>query len=140
MNLPDDVLHQLVDNIIIESGKHNPTSVKTAIDCSPTIYGPGRGARNENSIQAYWLSVAVLTRKQNVPDILALSDQQTLAPGEAVVAGGGKATWGDQGYYFAENGSFAWGDVQRAVAKAAIEKKFVSSPEVEALPVQRWPS
>lgn len=59
------------------------------------------------------------------------------ALGEAAAAGGGQATWNDEGYYFAENGSFVWGDVQRAVAKAAFDKKLISSPDVEPIPDQQ---
>jgi hypothetical protein len=53
--------------------------------------------------------------------------------GDAAAAGGGKATWNDKGYYLAENGSFVWGDIQRAVAKAAYEKKLIPSPDTEPI-------
>lgn len=56
-----------------------------------------------------------------------------LALGDAAAAGGGKATWNEQGYYLAENGSFVWGDISRAVAKVAYEKKLIPSPDVEPL-------
>lgn len=143
-NLPDDALHRNVDKVILEAGTSNPSSVKTAIVCPPTIYGPGRGPGNQKSMQAYMLSAAVLKRKKgllvgqgkNVWHQIHVQDLSNvyLALGEAAAAGGGKATWGNQGYYFAENGSFVWGDIQRAVAKAAFEKKLISSPEVEPLP------
>ena len=47
--------------------------------------------------------------------------------------GGGKATWNNEGYYLAENGSFVWGDIQRAVAQSAFDKKLIASPDVESL-------
>ena len=56
-----------------------------------------------------------------------------LALGDAAAKNGGKATWNDEGYYFAENGSFVWGDIQRAVAQAAFDRKYIASPEVESL-------
>lgn len=143
-NLPDDALHRIVDKIILEAGQRAPDSVKTAIVCPPTIYGPGRGPGNQKSVQAYWLSAAVLKRKQgllvgegkNTWHQVHVQDLSNvyLGLGEAAAAGGGQATWGAQGYYFAEHGPFVWGDVQRAVAKAAFEKKFISSPDVEPLP------
>ncbi|KAJ6130644.1 hypothetical protein N7512_003424 [Penicillium capsulatum] len=117
VNLPSDALHRNVDEIIIGAGQRDPSSVRTAVVCPPTIYGPGRGSGNTKSVQAYLLSAAVLKR----------------ALGEAAAAGGGKATWGDEGYYLAENGSFVWGDIQRAVAQAAYDQKYISSPEVESL-------
>lgn len=49
---------------------------------------------------------------------------------EAAVEGGGKATWGKEGYYFAENGEHIWGNISRAVAKAAHKQGLLSSDEV----------
>ncbi|KAI9929800.1 hypothetical protein ASPWEDRAFT_48029 [Aspergillus wentii DTO 134E9] len=144
LNLPDDALHRDVDKIIIEAWQRNPDSVKVAIVCPPTIYGPGRGPGNQKSVQAYWLSAAALKRKQgflvgqgkNIWHQVHIQDLTNvyLALADAAAAGGGQATWNDKGYYFAENGSFVWGDIQRAVAKAAYEKKLIPSPDVETLP------
>ncbi|KAJ5833678.1 hypothetical protein N7474_001989 [Penicillium riverlandense] len=143
LNLPADALHRNVDEIIIGANKQKPTAVKTAIVCPPTIYGPGRGPANQKSFQAYHLAAAVLKRKkgflvgagQNVWHQVHVQDLSNvyLALGEAAAAGGGKATWNDEGYYLAENGSFVWGDIERAVAQAAFEKKLIPSPEVEQL-------
>ncbi|KAK1145740.1 hypothetical protein N8T08_003978 [Aspergillus melleus] len=143
-DLPDDSLHRNVDKIIIDAGKKNPDSVKIAIICPPTIYGPGRGPGNQKSVQAYWLTAAVLKRKKGLlvgkgeniwhqVHVQDLSDVYRLL-GDAAAAGGGKATWNDKGYYLAENGPFVWGDIQREVARVAYEKKLIDSPEVEPLP------
>ncbi|KAJ5737508.1 uncharacterized protein N7483_002633 [Penicillium malachiteum] len=143
VNLPEDAFHRNVDEIIINAGKHNPTSVRTAIVCPPTIYGPGRGPVNQKSIQAYLLSAAVIKRGkgflvgkgENVWHQVHVQDLSNvyLALGVAAAEGGGKATWNDEGYYLAENGSFVWGDIQRAVAQAAFDQKYIESPEVESL-------
>ncbi|KAI9044300.1 putative nucleoside-diphosphate-sugar epimerase [Aspergillus affinis] len=144
LNLPEDSLHRNVDKIINDAGKNNPDSVKVAIVCPPTIYGPGRGPGNQKSVQAYWLAAAVLKRKKGLLvgkgeniwhqiHVQDLSDLYRLL-GDAAAAGGGKATWNDKGYYLAENGPFVWGDIQREVARVAYEKKLIPSPEVEALP------
>lgn len=55
------------------------------------------------------------------------------ALGAAAAAGGGKATWNDEGYYFVENGAFVWGDIQRKIAEEAYAQKFIQSPEVDSL-------
>lgn len=132
-----------MDEIIINAGKENPTSVRTAIVCPPTIYGQGRGPVNTKSIQAYLLSAAVIKRGkgflvgkgENVWHQVHVQDLSNvyLALGDAASEGGGKATWNDEGYYLAENGSFVWGDIQRAVAQDAFEQKYIKSPEVESL-------
>lgn len=143
VNLPADAFHRNVDEIIIGIGQRNPSSVRTAVVCPPTIYGPGRGPGNTKSVQAYLLSAAVLKRGkgflvgkgENVWHQVHVQDLSNvyLALGEAAAAGGGKATWNDEGYYLAENGSFVWGDIQRAVAEAAFDQKYIESPEVESL-------
>ncbi|KAJ6108438.1 hypothetical protein N7523_009761 [Penicillium sp. IBT 18751x] len=141
INLPEDALHRNVDKIIIDAGKNNPSSVHTAIVCPPTIYGPSRGPGNTKSLQAYKLSVGVLKRGkgiilgkgENIWHEVYVQDLSNvyLALGEAAAAGGGKATWNDEGYYLAENGSFVWGDIEREVAKQAFTQKFIPSPDVD---------
>ncbi|KAE8383274.1 hypothetical protein BDV26DRAFT_251992 [Aspergillus bertholletiae] len=144
LNLPDDSFHRNVDKIIIEASQRNPESVKTAIVCPPTIYGPGRGPGNQKSVQAYWLAATVLKIKKgflvgegkNIWHQVHVRDLSDVygALADAAAAGGGKATWNDKGYYLAENGQFVWGDIQREVARVAYEKKLIPSPEVESLP------
>ena len=123
--------------------KRDPSAVHTAIVCPPTIYGPGRGSGNTKSIQVYLLSHFVLKRGkgflvgqgENVWHQVHVQDLSNvyLALGEAAAAGDGNATWNDEGYYLAENGSFVWGDIQRAVAQAAFDQKYIESPDVESL-------
>ena len=49
---------------------------------------------------------------------------------EAAVEGGGKASWGPEGYYFTENGEFLWSDVAKAVAKEAHKQGFIKEDKV----------
>lgn len=143
VNLPSDAFHRNVDEIILGVGEQTPASVKVAVVCPPTIYGLGRGPGNTKSIQAYLLGAAVLKRKrgflvgkgENVWHQVHVHDLSNvyLALGEAASVGGGKATWNNEGYYLAENGSFVWGDIERAVAQAAFDKKLIPSPDVESL-------
>lgn len=50
---------------------------------------------------------------------------------EEAVKSGGNTTWGPEGYYFAENGDFVWGDVAKAIAKDAHKKKLIPIAEIE---------
>jgi nucleoside-diphosphate-sugar epimerase len=52
--------------------------------------------------------------------------------GEAAAGGGPPATWNEQGYYLAENGSFVWGDILKAIAQNAHGKGYLPKPTVEA--------
>ncbi|KAJ5108870.1 hypothetical protein N7456_005545 [Penicillium angulare] len=142
-NLPDDAYHIDVERTIIEAGRVDPQRIKTAIVSPPTVYGPGRGVNKQTSIQAYFLANAVLKRKEGIivgegKNIWSQVHVQDLSDlfvslGEAAAAGGGNATWGDEGYYLSENGTYVWGDVERAVAQAAYEKGYIPSADVTPL-------
>jgi nucleoside-diphosphate-sugar epimerase len=121
----------------------NPQAIKTAIVCPPCIYGIGRGPDNQRSIQVYEAAKAILRRKQaflplkgenvwhgiNVQD---LSDLYVLLA-EAAAAGGGRATWNEDGYYFAENGEFVWKDIFRDMAKIAQKLGLLDSDDTPSL-------
>ncbi|OQE16539.1 hypothetical protein PENFLA_c027G01626 [Penicillium flavigenum] len=124
LHMPPNAVHRNVDEIVIDASKSNPASVNTAIVCPPIIYGASRGPCTQKSLLAS-LSVAVLQRRKGFLLYHAL--------GDAAAAGGGNAMWNNDNYYLADNGPFVWGDVQRAVTKAAFEKNLIPSPEVEQL-------
>jgi hypothetical protein len=105
-------LHRNVDKIVI--GGNSPT-VRTAIVCPPTIYGRGTGTGNIRSNQVPGLVKQILNRAEafqvtngktiwNNVHVADLADLYLLLTEEATKPDGGKATWGPEGYYFAENG------------------------------------
>ncbi|KAL4870582.1 hypothetical protein BDV12DRAFT_195305 [Aspergillus spectabilis] len=112
--------HDDWDGIIIEAGKRAPDSVKVAILTAAVLKRKKGFLVGEG--KNYWHQVHV----QDLSDLY-------LRLGDAAATGGGKATWNDKGYYLAENGPFVWGDIQRAVARAAYEKKLIPSPDAEPI-------
>lgn len=52
---------------------------------------------------------------------------------EAAVAGGGNATWGQEGYYLTENGEHVWGDLSQAVATEAHKQGVIPSIDVRGV-------
>jgi nucleoside-diphosphate-sugar epimerase len=142
-SIPDGALHRHVDKIVLRMASENPSAIRTAIVCPPCIYGPGRGPDNRRSLQAYEAAKTVLQRKKgflptkaenvwhevNVHD---LSDLYLLL-GKEAAAGGGKATWNDEGYYFAENGSYHWKDVFKNIASIAKKEGLIDSDETPIL-------
>ena len=142
VNQPDRAAHRPVDKIVLAcSAGHS--QVKTAIVCPPTIYGPGRGPDNQRSDQTPKGARGILERKKgfmpgkgkNVWHSVHVQDlsELYLLLGEAAASGGGKATWNEQGYYLAENGSFAWGDVFSEMTKIAHKKGLIPSEECPSL-------
>ncbi len=142
-SIPDSAIHRNVDKIVLRMSSPDPQAIKTAVVCPPCIYAPGRGPDNQRSLQVYEATKAVLKRKEaflpikgenvwyevNVHD---LSDLYVLL-GEAAAAGGGNATWNEEGYYFAENGSFVWKDIFQDIAKIAKKKGLIDSEETPIL-------
>ncbi|KAI8264976.1 Fumarylacetoacetate hydrolase domain-containing protein 2 [Colletotrichum sp. SAR11_239] len=143
LNLPDDAFHRNVDKIVTDTIAWPSKNFKTAIVCPCCIYGPGRGPGNTKSTQVYTLATAVLERGkgirigdgENIWHQVHIQDLSNLylALAEAAANGGGKATWDDEGYYLAENGSFSWGDVEKAVAQAAFDKGLIKTSELDVL-------
>jgi hypothetical protein len=143
-SIPDSALHRPVDKIVFRASSLNPEAIKTAIVCPPCIYAPGRGPDNQRSLQVYEAAKTILKRKnaflpmkgENVwheVNVHDLSDLYVLL-GEEAASGGGKATWNEDGYYFAENGSFVWKDIFQGIARIANKKGLIDSDETPSLP------
>ena len=137
VSLPDHAPHRRNDKNVIDA---DGRKVRTAIVNPPTIYGPGRGPGNQRSHQIPELARSVLEKKEG----FQVGEGQNMGPHihahdlsdcyvklvEAAAEGGGRATWGREGYYFAENGELIWGNVSKAVAQAAHKLGFISSDQV----------
>ena len=137
ISLPDHAPYRNVERIVIDG---EGSKVKTAVVCPPTIYGVGRGPGNQRSDQVPEMTRCTLERKQafhvgageNSGSNICIHDLSNLYVKlvEAAAEGGGSATWNKSGYYFAENGEHAWGQVSKAIAKSALEQGLLSSDEV----------
>jgi hypothetical protein len=110
-SLPDTAAHRNVDKIFLEASDEHGGPVNVAIVCPPTIYGLGRGPGNKRSQQLYDLARMIILNgkglrvgkgenRQTHVHIHDLSDIFVTLVEEAAL-GGGRATWGREGYYFA---------------------------------------
>lgn len=144
-SFPDSASHRPIDKIVIGANAHSP-SVKTAIVCPPTIYGVGRGSANKRSHQLPELARCTFERKEGVQvgvgkarwanvHVHDMSDC-FLKLVEAAVEGGGRATWGQEGYYFTENGEHFWGALSRLVAQVAQKQGLIPSADVASVSTQ----
>lgn len=147
-NLPDQAFHRDVDKIVLAAGSEHAESLKTAIVCPPTIYGPGRGPGNKRSRQVYNLAAVTLrlgfapqlgkglTEWDNV-HVHDLSELYKLLVEAAVwhKSSDDDELWGDKGYFLAENGHHVWGQVAKQVAVAAHKKGYLQSDEVRPMGV-----
>lgn len=141
--LPTHAPHRKVDKIVLDAGTEHAESIRTAIVCPPLIYGAGRGPGNIRSIQVPELIRCTLQRGEamqvgagenhwNTVHVHDLS-QIYLRLVEEAAKTGGTATWGKEGYYFAENGEIVWGDVARQIAVAAHVQGLIASEKVVSI-------
>jgi len=138
-SLPDSAWHRKVDKIILAAST-TAQNVKTAIVCPPTIYGPGRGVGNTFSDQWYYMAQAFIQKGhafqigegKNVWTMVHVHDLSNLYLSlvEAAASGSGAATWNDEGYYFAENGEFVWGDMAKKIAEETKKQGYIESAEL----------
>ena len=139
-SLPDSAPHRNIDKTVLASASDG---LKTAIVCPPTIYGEGRGPGNRRSIQIPGLAKCILQEKQGFQvgegkaqwDNVHIYDLSNLYVKlvEAAVSGGGKATWGKEGYYFAEHGSHIWGEVAKTLALSAHKSGLIPTSELKSI-------
>jgi NAD dependent epimerase/dehydratase family len=147
-SLPDQAWHRNVDKIVLAAPSESNGAIKTAIICPPTIYGPGRGPGNQTSDQWPRMVAATLQRGKgfyvgegenkwthvHVHDLSALY----IALIDAAVAeisrhSTNKNLWNENGYYFAENGEFVWGEIARKIAAECQKQGLVQSKECESV-------
>lgn len=143
ISLPDPAWHRDVDKIVLAAANAPAHPLKTAIVCPPCIYGVGRGPGNTRSVQIPELTRLTLSRGKgftvgegqarwcsvHVQDLSAVF----LALVADAASSTTKATWGPQGYYFAENGEFEWGAVAALIAAECAKKGLVKSAEIDHL-------
>ncbi|EKG13975.1 NAD-dependent epimerase/dehydratase [Macrophomina phaseolina MS6] len=142
--LPDHAFHRNVDQIVLNAGTKNRDSVKTAILCPPTIYGPGRGPVSGRSRQVYELTKITLQQKKgpiigagktywNNVHVHDLSDLFVLLAEAAAAGNNDPELWGEKGYFLAENGEHIWGELSKLIASEAAKAGYIPAPETFSL-------
>jgi len=137
-------LHRDIDNVVLSTGAD--LKVPTAIISPPMIYGIGAGPIKTRSIQVPILTEAILKRGhgfqilngQNFWDHIHIDDIAEafiLLIEEALKPHGGSASWGIEGYYFAEAGEFTWTSAASKITSTAYSLGYLTSSNVEKLTV-----
>ncbi|RAH50019.1 NAD-dependent epimerase/dehydratase family protein [Aspergillus brunneoviolaceus CBS 621.78] len=148
--LPNWAAHRDVDMAILRGREH--PQIRTAIVCPPTVYGPSRFPGFTRSIQVPRLLNVMLRRRRaftihgnenrwHMVHTQDIARMYLLLTEAAVDEHSPRELWNEHGYYFAENGEFAWGDVTRRLAELGYQRGWLDSPEAEDLPnhvVQRF--
>ncbi|KAF5250660.1 hypothetical protein FOXYS1_14857 [Fusarium oxysporum] len=148
-SLPDTAFHRDVDKIVLDEAAKDPSAVKVAIVCPPTIYGTGRGPANQRSRQIPGLTETTLEKgfgpiigagetewdNVHVHDlsnlILLLSERAASSHKQSDE----QEIWGPKGYFFAENGKHKWSQISALIAKEAKKQGVIDSDETKVLDV-----
>ncbi|CAG8981618.1 hypothetical protein HYALB_00012969 [Hymenoscyphus albidus] len=88
----------------------------------------GKHAQTYFKKKGTWQAIAI-----HVDDV---SDAIILLAEEGLKAQGGKAQWGDEGYYFAEAEEFQWGSIAVAVTKALYKEGALKSGDVDSISIE----
>ncbi|KAI4758999.1 NAD(P)-binding protein [Aureobasidium sp. EXF-3400] len=147
INLPQEAFHKNVDQIVINAGTNASGAVKTAIVCPPTIYGDGRGPSLTRGRQVYELAKSVLEIQAapiigggkamwNNVHVHDLARAFVLLVEEAAKNNTDPKLWGQNGYYFTENGEHVWGDLSKVVAEAAKQQGLIKEVKSEQMDME----
>lgn len=135
----------MTDQTVLSLGlKHG---VRTAIVIPPAVYGTGEGQVKTQSMVIPWYVDAVKKRGggfmlgdgSNVVSVVHVRDlaaAMVVLVEEALKDGGGKADWGEKGWYYVEGSEYELRDMATAVVKAMVEKGELESAEVQSIGIE----
>jgi len=147
IGLPQEAFHKNVDQIVINAGTNASGAIKTAIVCPPTIYGDGRGPSLTRGRQVYELAKTVLEIQAapvigggkamwNNVHVHDLARAFVLLVEEAANNNTDPKLWGNNGYYFTENGEHVWGELSKVVAESAKEQGLLKEVQTEQMDME----
>jgi len=127
-----------------------------AVVCPPSIWGADRGTGSTRSHQIYELGRLTLEQGSEITihsgpktfwnnihtHVLARFYLELIESAATELEGGiGAATWGNKGYYFAENGIHYWQDFAKWIAEEAEKQGVLTSGSQKLVSeevVSRW--
>ncbi|KAH7130259.1 NAD(P)-binding protein [Dendryphion nanum] len=144
--LPDTALHRNTEKFLNETIAKHGDRLNVAIICPPDIYGKGLGLGKTESafVTMYVQQIRRLGGKviyygqgENTRSWVHVRDLMRLYEFvvEAAVEGGGSATWGKEGYYFAGTQETSNLDIARATGEILKKHGVIENPEPVALPL-----
>lgn len=135
---PDEALHRDVDKVIRKAYTDHGDRIRTAIVCSPDIYGPGTGPGKRISILIPFFIEETLGRGwpfycgkgENTRSWVHVQDlvKIHLKLVEAAASGGGSVDWNEKGYYFASSQELSQLQLADAIGKVLKKRGMMEDP------------
>ncbi|KAK4243335.1 hypothetical protein C7999DRAFT_36337 [Corynascus novoguineensis] len=147
LSVPDFAKARGAENTVRQVGIQLPGRIKTAVVCTSSVYGLGRGILKYRPTAIHELVRATLQRKR--PLVVGEGEsawrnvhvsifRTCTSIWSHAVAGGeprtGPAVWGgSEGFYFAEGGEHVWSELARSISAEAASQGFLSLEEPESI-------
>jgi len=142
-SLPDYALHRPVDKLLQDFAVEHGDNVKVAIICPPDIYGTGTGTVKKTSwyVPVYVAEILkrgysfYLGKGENTRGMVHVEDLAELYVllVEDAVAGGKRADWGKDAFFFCEKGEVSAKETSTALGKILTNKGLITSAEPKQL-------
>ncbi|KJZ70887.1 hypothetical protein HIM_09713 [Hirsutella minnesotensis 3608] len=148
--VPDFAKARGAEKAVRDAGAENNDRVKTAIVCTGSAYGHGRGLVEYRVSAIHELVRCTLSRGhglqvgsgksawrnvyiRDLSDVFvklitrAVNDEPDSEDAE-------KSVWGGEGgYYFVENGEHVWGELARAISDEAVAQGLIQDGDIESI-------
>ena len=134
--------HATTDQLVLSEGKKR--GVRTAIVVPPNVVGTGEGPLRKTSKTLPWTVAAIMKRGKgfivgkgeqviSTVHVRDLSDAILFLVEEALVHEGGKANWGEKGWYYVESGSYMYVDLLKRIIGEMARRELIESSHVDEL-------
>ncbi|KAE9368376.1 NAD(P)-binding protein [Stipitochalara longipes BDJ] len=137
--------HAVTDQTVLSEGKKQ--GIRTALAVPPVVYGKGEGEIKKQTMVFPWYVDAVKkrggafrlgegTNVASVVHVRDLSSALIFLVEESLKEGGGKADWGEKGWYFFDGGEYVFRDMAKEIAEEMKKRGLIEGDEVEEITVE----
>jgi nucleoside-diphosphate-sugar epimerase len=138
-------LHAVTDQLVLSEGKKQ--GIRTAVVVPPGVYGTGQGEVKKTSMVLPWYVDAVKKRGRgftlgegtNVTSVIHVRDLAAafiLLVEEALKEGGGRADWGEDGWYYVEGGEYVFREMAGEIVKGMKKKGWIEREGVDEIKIE----
>ncbi|KAN0094037.1 NAD(P)-binding protein [Hyaloscypha variabilis] len=141
---PHSHLHAVTDQAVLSLGLQR--GVRTAVVIPPVVYGTGEGEGRTQSMVVPWYVDAVRKRGggfvvgkgSNVASGVHVRDlgrALVFLVEEALKEGGGRAEWGERGWYYVDGGEYVFRELAEKLVKAMVEKGAIEKEGLDEIDI-----
>lgn len=138
-------LHAVTDQLVLSEGRKK--EIRTAVVVPPGVYGTGQGEIKKTSMVFPWYVDDVKKRGRgftlgegtNVASVIhvrGLAAAFVLLVEEVLKEGGGRADWGEDGWYYVEGGEYVFREIAGEIVKGMKKKGWIEREGVDEIKIE----